>query len=407
MKYTEFFTIKETKAVLDFFLVSLVLISFFFSFSTQVSAFVKDYLEFWPSANFIYDEYSKENQTTIEIVDTQHVDKIFFNGVESRKKVTVTLEEGKNIFSFILVGRGKEIEETVVITKDTTPPEFMTDFDFKDIRISSSPFSFEGILSEEGIVSINRKNCLALGTILCELEITEETDISVIIEDLAGNVIEKNFKVSLDDTVPTIDISVENPTYQDRVSVTIKGNEALSEVRVNDIKAERIDESKFKIEFTLKLGKNKFTAVAKDKAGNEAIKYFTVTRKEVTSNNNGGSGDNNSDGEDNDSGGGGGGDTQPSCGSISLQLYGVKTPIFIGETQMANVSLKCGNGSPHTGQPVTITVKYAGGTTRSYSSTTNGSGVVSFSFIIENHLGRATLTAKYGLAQTNVTFTIN
>lgn len=400
MKYQDIITVKKTNVIAEILFGVFIASSIFFSLDTQVSAFVSSYLDRNPRADFIFAEYTKENQAEISITNKKNVEKIFFNGVESRDKVTVSLEEGKNTFEFILSGNGKEVEKKVQITKDTKPPEFSTDFDFSDTKINSNVFSFTGELNEEGTVTINGNNCSEGEEIICELSISEKTDIVVLISDRAGNEVEENFTVDIDKDKPEIDIKVENPTYQEKVKITITSSEDLRDVTVGDLDADKKDSKTFTMEVTLEIGNNHFDITAKDIAGNETKKSITVERKEPTS-----------------GGGGyvppgGGGGTTPTippvdkCSSVSLQLYNVKTPVFAGETQTASVLLKCSDGSGYAGQTVSISVRYANGTTRSYSATTNSSGIANFSFSVENISGNATITATYSFAQTSVTFSV-
>ncbi|MEI7579117.1 MAG: hypothetical protein WCJ58_03690 [bacterium] len=402
LKYENIITIKETNLVLDLILGLIVVFSFFSFFNTQVSAFVKGYLDFSPYAEFNFLERTNQNQTTIEIINKRYVDNIFFNGIASRDKLTVTLEEGENNFLFVLSGRGKEIEKKISIVKDTKAPEFTTAFQFKDTKINTDSLLIEGELNEPSKVTINSKDCLTLeDKVKCELNISGDTDVIFLVTDLAGNNLEKKFKVTIDKTAPTLEINSENPTFQEKVAITIKGNEELSIATVKGLEAKRIDESTFSFEVSLNIGKNDFEIIGKDNAGNETKQNYSVERKEApkkTSNNSNNNNTNNNTG----------GNTNPSnsCSSVSIKVSNVQTPVFPSETQTATVQLTCGNGSGYSVQTINLSVKYSNGVTKSYSKTTNGSGIADFSFPVEAIGGSTVLTASYSSLKTSVTFQV-
>lgn len=409
IKYEVYTNIKEGNIFVEVVMFLLIFCSAFFALNQQVSAMVQEYLNFTPTAEFVYDRYTKENQTSIEITEKKNVDKIFFDGIESRDKVNVQLQEGDNKFMFVLTGRGKEVEHEIIITKDTQSPEFTTEFEFKDTKIAQNPLKFSGTLNEPAIVLVNDQECLQVANVNCEYEITDTEEVVVKIIDEAGNTVEHKFKVEIDTAAPEIELSAESPTYQSKVNLKIKGNEELKNVTVNDVAAKKENNKTYNHEVTLNIGENKFTVIAEDLAGNKVSKEINIERKEAPQSNNGGGSytppsSGNTGGGNNSGGGSTGGNA---CSSVSLRLYNVKTPVFAGETQTATVQLTCGNGSGYGGQTVNMSVTYSNGTKRNFSAVTNGSGIATFSFSVENVSGNATMVANYSFAQTSVTFQVN
>jgi hypothetical protein len=409
MRYTEIIETKKTPLVAELAFGFIILSSLFFTLNTKVNAYVKDVLDRNPSATFQYPQYTNSNQEKITIKEKINVEKIFFNGVESRDTVTVTLSEGTNKFEFILTGNGKEIKKEIEIIKDTIKPEITSDFIFKDKKTNQNEISITGSLNEDGTVKINGNICgMDTEDFTCQLNIEGEgkTTVQILAEDKAGNQVEKNFTITLDKEAPSLEIKYPEKTFQSSAKIVISSKENLEKVTVGGLEARKEGEESFSKEVNLKLGNNHFDIEATDEAGNKTKESITIKRNEIASG--GGSSGGSYNPPDNDSGNGNT-NSPPStgCTSISLDLYNVKTPVFSGETQTANVKLTCSDGSGYGGQSVTVTVRYADGVTRSYSGTTNSSGIATFSFTVEDRAGSASLTAKYGLAQTSVSFNVN
>jgi hypothetical protein len=409
MRYTEIIETKKTPLVAELAFGFIILSSLFFTLNTKVNAYVKDVLDRNPSATFQYPQYTNSNQEKITIKEKINVEKIFFNGVESRDTVTVTLSEGTNKFEFVLTGNGKEIIREIEIIKDTITPEITSNFSFQDKKTNQRELSITGSLNEEGAVKINGNICdMDKEDFTCQLNVKGEgkTTVQILAEDKAGNQVEKIFTITLDKEAPFLEIKYPEKTFQSSAKIVISSKENLEKVTVGGLEARKEGEESFSKEVNLKLGNNHFDIEATDEAGNKTKESITIKRNEIASG--GGSSGGSYNPPDNDSGNGNT-NSPPStgCTSISLDLYNVKTPVFSGETQTANVKLTCSDGSGYGGQSVTVTVRYADGATRSYSGTTNSSGIASFSFTVEDRAGSASLTAKYGLAQTSVSFNVN
>lgn len=401
-----YINIPETNIIVDIIFILLFIAGMFINFSEPVRAVVKAYTSSEITAEIIYPKYTNEDKIVLE-VKGYNIREVYWDGLLGQKKYSPTLQEGENTFFITIVGKKQQEEHKIVIIKDTKPPEILSP-EKRTLDISQTTSIV--FRANEGLsfFKLNGKNCEKVSETEFSCKVEEGTQL-LSFSDFAGNEVEQKIEVIRDDKPPKILSQVPGTIYQKPYQLKLKVSDDTANAWLDGNEIQVTDTS---ITFDLSKDKNEITIKLIDEAGNEAEYKFTIIYKRleptiptnpVTDNDNSPnekSADPSSEGES----------TPPDgqCYSQSMTLYGVKTQIFVGEIQSANILIKCSDtGKPLSGKSVSITVKYSDGSTNVYSGTTDVSGIANFNWTVPNKKGSATVTGKFGFLQQSLSFTVN
>jgi len=248
----------------------------------------------------------------------------------------VMLEEGTNTYLIEATDRaGNSNSTTVTLILDTSEPslEILYPEDGAILRTKTIIAKAMTDLDPGATAYINSEVAdLSGGGFSKEITLNEgENTIYFKVVDSSGNEISDSVKVTVDSTVPTIEINYKTGSKVKTDKIMIEGDtEARASVVVNGISVTAGGTGHFSVEVPLKVGQNTIEITVTDKAGNEAHKSIEVERET------GGNG-----------GGGGGGGDDPVSSSLPMILAIVL--ILIVVMVAAAMLLKGGDKTPPPG----------------------------------------------------------
>ena len=231
----------------------------------------------------------------------EDIDVVFVNGerrttLPGEFAIDVSLVEGTNEYVFAVVdAAGNRNETTVIITRDTTAPDYSIEVTAKDGTLlqsgtdrysTSSTVVLHVTVDEDAMFTVSGGDPVSgKGAFTIEVPLVEgRNDIIVDVKDLRDNVAPRfQYTVHYDPTPPTLVVTAPvNGSRLDAVEVTIKGatDDAANKVWVNNAPVGVRSDGTFEVTLPLADGANSFTLKARDSAGNERTTSISVERKE-------------------------------------------------------------------------------------------------------------------------------
>jgi hypothetical protein len=210
--------------------------------------------------------------------------------------IEVPLLEGANAFKFVAMDRaGNRNETTVVITKDTQPPEYTIEVTARNGTItavgterysSSDTVTLHASVNEQAVFTVGQVDHAGNGVFAFDVKLAEgRNDVVVEVKDPRNNIAPRfQYTVYYDPVPPNLVISKPiNGSKTPSAEVVIAGatDDGQNKVWVNNIPAGVRADGTFEITLPLSWGENKFDIKAKDKAGNARSTSLTVTREEA------------------------------------------------------------------------------------------------------------------------------
>ena len=229
------------------------------------------------------------------------IDVVFING-ERRNSlpgvfaIDVSLTEGENEYVIAVVdAAGNRNTTTVIITKDTTPPDYTIEVTAKNgtlLQSGSDRFSTASAVvlhvtvNEDAVFTVSGGDPVTgKGALTIDVPLVEgRNDIIVDVKDLRENVAPRfQYIVHYDPTPPTLVVTAPVDGSQlDAVEVTIRGatDDSSNQIWVNNAPVGVRGDGTFEVTMPLADGVNSFALRARDRAGNEQTRNLTVERKE-------------------------------------------------------------------------------------------------------------------------------
>jgi len=208
----------------------------------------------------------------------------------------VPLVEGANPFKIVAMDRaGNRNETTVVITKDTQPPEYTIEVTARNGTIkmvgterysSSDTVTLHVQVNEEAIFTVGQADHVGSGVFAFDVKLSEgRNDIVAEVKDPRNNIAPRfQYTVYYDPVPPNLVISKPingSKTSSGEVDIAGATDDGQNKVWVNSVPATVHADGTFEIVLPLDWGDNKFDVKAQDKAGNERITSLKVTREEA------------------------------------------------------------------------------------------------------------------------------
>jgi hypothetical protein len=210
--------------------------------------------------------------------------------------IEVPLLEGANSFKFVAMDRaGNRAEVTVVITKDTQPPQYTIEVTARNGTItpvgterysSTDTVTLHVDVNEEAIFTVGQVDHQGSGVLAFDVTLREgRNDIAVEVKDARNNIAPRfQYTVWYDPVPPNLVISKPisgSKTSSPEVVIAGATDDGQNKVWVNNVPAGVRADGTFEITLPLDWGENKFALRAKDKAGNERTASLTVIREEA------------------------------------------------------------------------------------------------------------------------------
>lgn len=229
------------------------------------------------------------------------IDVVFINGerrdsLPGEFAIDVSLTEGSNEYTIAVVDRaGNRNETTVVITRDTSPPDYTIEVTAKNGTLlqsgldrfsTSDTVVLHVTVNEDAVFTVSGgAEHTGKGALTIDVPLVEgRNDIYVDVKDLRDNVAPRfQYTVHYDPTPPTLVVTAPvDGSRVDAVEVTIKGatDDADNKVWVNNAPVGVRSDGSFEVTLPLADGANSFTLKARDRAGNEKTTTLSVERKE-------------------------------------------------------------------------------------------------------------------------------